>query len=95
MDKFNKVKNDKDTAIIFESIVKVDEFDVLYQKWVWFPYHAESLIFVTEEVNHFTKKELIEFVRELPVVLDKEDPITVKYSEDGYTFVTFNVEEMD
>ena len=67
MDKFNKIKNDQDTTIIFESIVKIDELDALYQKWVWSPYHAESLIFVIEEVSHLTKAELVGYVRELPM----------------------------
>ncbi len=89
--KFLKVPKDKDTRILFESEMKLHEFDVLYQKWFWDGITAESIIFSSDEITHLDDNDILAKVRCSDIV-NQESQLTIKHSESGFTFINFNFE---
>jgi hypothetical protein len=87
--KFKNVPVEDDTNIIFSLEVKLEPYDVLYQKWSWEGITAESFIFDSKDVSHLSDEEIIADVKTSPAV--KEDSqVTLKRSESGFVFVNFN-----
>jgi hypothetical protein len=82
------IPNDFGTTILFQSEMKMDDYDVCYQKWQWESFFAESIIFMKDDVNDMTDDELSEFVGSSPIVEDK-DNIVVRRGTD-FVFVSFN-----
>lgn len=88
-DKFKDVPVEPDTKILFSQVARLDEYDVLYQKWFWDGFCGESVIFVAEDVIKKSDRSLKKMISELPIVTNKKQ-ITIKRSEVGYVFVNFN-----
>ena len=91
MEKFNQVPVEDSTKIIFENETMVGGYKVLYQKWVWDGIKAESVIFLDEDVDNISDKEIKEMVKDSPLI-NVGSSITLKRSESGFTFVNFNFE---
>jgi len=88
-DKFKDVPVDKDTKILFESTMKFDIYDILYQKWYWDNIYGQSIIFVSEDVKDISDDELVQYISQSDIVKDK-DNLTVSRSKSGFTFVNFD-----
>lgn len=86
-EKFNAVPSDLDTRIIKEKVVKIASYDALYQKWNWDGIVAESLIFVTADVEALDDEEIKTLVSNSPY--HKGGSMTFKRCETGYVFVNF------
>jgi hypothetical protein len=91
MSKFNSVPIEVDTKIINSEEVKINEFDALHQKWFWDGIYAESLIFVSNEINHLNDDDLKLMLIQSRFV-NKETQITIDHSDSGFTFLNFNFE---
>jgi len=89
--KFEKVPVEDDTTIIIELEAKLGEYDVLYQKWSWDGFTAESLIFANDDVADISDDEIETEVRTSPLLKEKKK-MTLKRSKSGFTFVNFNFE---
>lgn len=94
MSKFDNVPVEADTAILFQHEVKLGGYDVLYQKWVWDGVTAESIIFTNDDTIGLEDHEIEAEVRLSPLVNKNED-MTLKRSESGFTFVNFNFQTED
>jgi len=88
-ERFKNVPIDNDTKILFESIMKFDGEDILYQKWRFDGIVGESIIFRTENVGNMSDKELIEYIATSDIVTNKSS-ITISRNDDTYTFLNFN-----
>lgn len=93
-EKFKNVPNDPDTNVILQKVANIDEYEVLYQAWVWEGIKAESVIFVSDDIRQLSDAQLEEMMRELPL-LEEQTKITIKRSDSGYTFVNFNFKTLD
>ncbi len=85
---FDNIPVDSETNIITEYQAKFDKYHILYQKWHWQGIHAESIIFINDEILDFSEDSLIEFVKDSPMI-KKHTKLTLTKKE-NYTFVNFN-----
>jgi hypothetical protein len=74
--------------------MKFDEYDVLYEQWIWDGIYGESIIFVEAELPHMTDEALEDFVAVSPIVKAKEN-ITISRGKNGYIFVNFNFKVLE
>jgi len=93
-DKFKQVPIDSDTKILFEQEMKLREYDVLYQKWIWDGIYGDSIIFESKDVTKLTDDEIKQLIKKLPVIKEGSD-ITFDRLESGFIFVNFNFEISD
>jgi len=89
-DKFNNVPKDDDTKILFESVVKFDKNDVLYQKWYFDGIYAQSIIFKSSDIALMNDEDLKKHVASSEIVENK-NRLTIS-RKDGFTFVNFDFE---
>ena len=88
-DKFDAVPIEVDTQILFQLNAKLDDYDVLYQMWVWDGITAESFIFLSTDIATLTDDEVKALSKSSPMI--KEDSeLTMSRNAEGYTFVNFN-----
>ena len=93
-DKFKQVPIDSDTKKLFEQEMKLSEYDVLFQKWIWDGIYGQSIIFESKDVDKLSDDEIKELVKESPIVKEESD-VTLMRHEAGFTFVNFNFEMSD
>lgn len=91
---FNDIPNDPDTHILIEQEGVLDDFQVLYQAWVFDGIRAESIIFHAEDVKELSDEDLIAQVKESPLV-KPDSEFTISRKQPKYTFVNFNFEIKD
>ena len=91
--KFDAVSVDSDTKILASFQAKMDESDVLYQKWLCDGVVGESFIFAAADVATMNDDELEAFARSSPMI-QPESSITMTRSE-AYAFVNFNFVSAD
>ncbi len=87
-DKFKNIPVEKDTKIIISSPMKLGESDIVYQKWSWEGITAESIIFISSDVENVGDAELKYDIYNSPIV-HKDSEVTISRG-DEYTFVNFN-----
>lgn len=90
-DKFDTVPVEKDTRILASLTATLGEYEILYQKWFWDGITAESFIFLSEDVEQMSDKDLETEVRTSPAI-KSDSKITIARSDSGFTFVNFNFE---
>lgn len=88
-EKFKDLPIDEDTQIISSLQVKIDDYDVVHQKWYWGGIHAESVIFHNDDVAKLTEDQIKNEVELCPGLINEGSQITFKKGE-TYTFVNFN-----
>jgi len=86
--RFKDVPQDSNTVIIFESTMKFEDNDILYQKWTSDGIMAESIIFVSNDIKDMSDEELEEYVRSSDIV-NFDSQITISRGKE-YSFVNFN-----
>ncbi len=89
--KFHNVPDDPGTQIIFETEAEFEDFDVLFQRWMWDGIEGESLIFIANDVSHLSDEELVKKVEESALNTVKSG-VTIKRNTHGYTFLNLNFE---
>lgn len=88
-DKFKDVPVENDTQIIFSTEAKVDQYDVVYQKWHWDGIYAESIIFHNDDIAQLTENQVRREVAACTALV--KDPVRMTYKKgEKYTFVNFN-----
>lgn len=90
--KFENVSRDQGTVILFEKMHTIGKYDVLYQIWRWQNIQANSVIFVNEDVANLDDDEIRDMVKN-DSVFTGEPRLTLRRSESGFTFVSFNFED--
>jgi len=88
-EKFKNIPVDDDTKIIFESTMKFEENDILYQKWFWDGIYGESIIFIADDVKHLNDDKLKKYVA-MSDMVENKDKVTVGQRRDEYVFASFN-----
>ena len=91
--RFKDVPQDNNTVIIFESPMKFEDNDILYQKWASDGIMAESIIFFSNDIKEMSNEELEKYVRSSDIV-NSDSQITISRGE-KYCFVNFNFEVME
>lgn len=91
--KFDAVSVESDTKILASFEAKMDEYDVLYQKWLWDGVVGESFIFAAADVAAMNDDELEAFARSSPMI-QPGSSVTVTRGE-AYAFVNFNFASAD
>jgi len=92
--KFACVPIEEDTKVIDQLEAMLGCYPVLYQKWHWDGIVAESFIFANEDIAGLSDEELEKEVKESPMCKENSR-ITVKRTDDGFTFVNFNFEVLE
>ncbi len=86
--KFKNIPIEEGTKIIFSSPMRWGEHEITYQKWKWDGIVAESIIFVSSDVENLSDSELRDDISSSPVVR-KDSEVTISRGEE-FTFVNFN-----
>jgi hypothetical protein len=89
-DKFKDVPVDEETKIIFESKMKFDNKDILYQKWIWDGIMGESIIFYFDDVKELNDEEFVNYIKSSDIVADKSSITIAKSKDEKYRFANFN-----
>ena len=89
--RFDAVGIDADTKILFQSEAEINGYAVLFQKWYWEGISAESIIFVSEDIQNCDEDALKKMVSDVGI-LENGSSITIKKTDNGFTFVNFNFE---
>ncbi len=89
IEKFKDIPVEEDTRILASFETKVDNYDVVYQKWYWGGIYAESIIFFNEDITGLTEEQIKIQVAENTALLKENSQMTFKKG-DIYTFVNFN-----
>ena len=87
--KFTAVPIEQDTNILFQLNATLEDYDVLYQVWIWDGVTAESFIFLSSDISDLTDDEVKTLAKSSPMIKADSDLTMVRH-EDGYTFVNFN-----
>jgi len=87
-DKFNTVPIEEDTELIFSQEMKLEEYDVVYQKWFWGDIYGESMIFLTQDILQLGNNELLKQGKSSPI-FNTDSEITISKSDD-FAFMNFN-----
>jgi len=88
--KFKNVPVEWDTKILFQQEIKLEDKDVIYQIWDWDGIKANSIIFISKDIDHQTDEELKNIIKKMPLYKANSE-ITLKRDE-SFTFVNFNFE---
>lgn len=88
-EKFKDLTVDTDTQILVSVETKIEDYDVVYQKWHWDGIYAESIIFFNEDIEDLDEEQVRSQVSEKTTLLKENSQMTYKKGE-IYTFVNFN-----
>lgn len=88
--KFDGIRVEDDTRILFRKEAKLGHYDVLHEKWNWEGIKAESIIFANDDIPGLTDEEIEQEVRKSPLIKEGSQ-ITLKRSRE-FTLVNFNFE---
>ena len=81
--KFKNIPVENDTRILERREMKIEGYDVVYEKWFWEGIRAESYIFCNEDIEGLSEEDVLGLVG--------KSNETYKKTE-HYTFVNFGVE---
>jgi hypothetical protein len=87
--KFSAVPVEEDTKVLRRAIVSIGGWEALHERWSWEGVKGETMVFVSEEVERLSDKQLEALVRQSELV-EPNSQITMKRGESGYTFINFN-----
>ena len=88
-DKFKDLTVEEGTQIISSIEAKINEYDVVYQKWYWDGINAESIIFFNEDIAELSEEQIKKEVSLCTAIVKEDSKMTYKKGE-KYTFVNFN-----
>ncbi len=91
--KFDAVPVESDTAILASFSAKIDDYDVLYQKWLCDGVVGESFVFAAADVATMSDDELEALARSSPMI-QPQSSVTVTRGG-AYAFVNFNFASAD
>lgn len=88
-EKFKDIPVEQDTQIIKSVEARIEQYDVVYQKWNWDGIQAESVIFFNEDVAGLDEDQIKHEVALCKTLVKEGSQMTYKKGDD-YTFVNFN-----
>ncbi|TXD82142.1 hypothetical protein ESY86_15875 [Subsaximicrobium wynnwilliamsii] len=88
-EKFKDLPVEEDTQIIVSVEAKIEDYDVVYQKWHWDGITAESIIFFNDDIAELTEDQIKNEVALCTAMVKENSQMTFKKGE-KYTFVNFN-----
>lgn len=92
-EKLKAVPVGPDTAILFSILHSINGIDALYQIWQQDIYRANSVIFLSEDVEGMSQEAIEEMVKKDTVFVKGSDTTFVKDSD--YTFFNFNFQDVE
>jgi len=90
MNNFKDLPADKDTRIIKQSEIQINNIPALDQKWNFDGIIGSSLIFNTIDVDKFSDTELLDVIKEHSEI--KINGSVTFSDKNGYRFVNYNFE---
>ena len=92
MNNFINVPKEKDTRIIEQEEIIINDIPALKQHWSWDGIIADSLIFNSNDVEHLSDDNSLQsFINEHSDV-KVMGSVTFKRNSNGYCFVNYNFE---
>lgn len=88
-EKFKDIPVEEGTQIITSVEAKIEDYDVVYQKWHWDGITAESIIFCNDDVAELTEDQIKHEVALCTAIVKENSQMTFTKG-DKYTFVNFN-----
>jgi hypothetical protein len=88
-EKFKDIPVEEDTKIILRFETKIEDYEVVYEKWYWDGIYAESIIFFNDDVAELNEEQIKNQVTQNTVLLKDNSQMTFKRLE-KHTFVNFN-----
>lgn len=90
---FHFIPRDPETTILEEALYALQGCDVLHQVWIWDGMRAESLVFRTSDLAELTECEMRRVLHQSGLLAVSE-PITYATSTNGFTFISYNFQEL-
>jgi len=82
-EKFKNIPLEKDTTILERKELRLEDYDVMYEKWSYEGIRAESYVFFNEDIKSLSEKDVLLLVNKKGSNYKKAD---------YYTFVNFGFE---
>ncbi len=89
MDRFKSVPVEPGTRVHHQELIRVGEHQALHQWWSWEGIKAESLVFLTADVQGLGEQRLKSLLVDNGLA-DSSASITYKQDDSGFTFINFN-----
>jgi 5'(3')-deoxyribonucleotidase len=93
-EKLRAVPVEPNTAILFSTMHSINGIDALYQIWQKDIYRANSVIFLSEDVDGMSQEAIEEMVKKDTVYV-KGSATSFAKSDSGYTFFNFNFQDVE
>jgi len=90
-DKFKDIPIEGRIWIILRYQAKIEDYDVVYEKWHRDEIYGESIIFLNADVADLNEEQIKNIVSEKTALLREDSKMTFSQLE-KYTFVNFNFE---
>lgn len=89
---FDKLPNDPNTKTRIRTVSRFGKFDVCYEEWIWDGIIGESLIFLHEDIAHWSDERIkMEMLESTLAYRDHEITVSRK---PPYIFVSFNFKRL-
>lgn len=83
MNKFEDIPIDSETTIVFTLPGFLNNYEVVYESWIWENVSGQSVIFYKEDIKHLSDDDL-------KGMLDNQPNITISRKFEKYVFVNYN-----
>ncbi|WP_366187227.1 hypothetical protein [Flavobacterium ovatum] len=91
MTKFKDIPTDSETKTVFSIPGFLDNYEVVYESWIWNHISAQSVIFYKDDVTHLSDVDLKKMVDPK----NKFPNMTLSRKTEKYVFINFNFECTD
>jgi len=89
--KFKRIPVEQDIRILNNLQTTFNGIDCVYQFWQAKDIQGSSIVFYCDDVNLLTNKELEQWIREFPLLIEKGSSVTISRNPDSeYVIVNFN-----
>ena len=85
--KFKDIGIEKDTKMLYEQEISINNIKAVHQKWQWEAVNAESFIFFNGDIKDLGEQELVHLAKSSPLYKGTSFTHT---KGDIYTFINFN-----
>ena len=93
--KFKNIPQNADTTVLRTLQTTFNGINCVYQFWQNNTMQGTSIIFYCDDVSEFTDKEIEHWIREFPLLLEKNTTVIVSRNKDSdYVIVSFNFLEI-
>jgi len=89
-DKFLNLPVEPETEILESDVIYVGERECLLEKWRWDGVYAQSIVFLMEDVDALSDRQLIDLLISEAILKEDDKSYTLKRNAGGYDFINFN-----